>query len=119
VKGCGRKTKLWKQDMGFWDDIYQKLDIALSELAYEKIWSELSEGDKKVLRAISTISQREKTANVKVETIREAVKMSSNTFTTYRKRLMESGVVNGAQYGYLALSLPRLEKFIGSVWDYN
>lgn len=107
-----------KQDKIFWDDIYQKLDITLSELAYEKIWSELSTGDKKVLRAISELSKKEKTGKVKVEAIREAAGMSSNTFTTYRKRLMESGVVDGSQYGYLALALPRFEKFIGNIWDY-
>ncbi len=105
-----------KQDDKLWDEIYQKLDITLSELAYEKIWSELSEGDKKVLRAISAISQKDNTPNVKVESIREMAEMSSNTFTTYRKRLMESGVVNGSQYGYMSLALPRFDKFISDAF---
>lgn len=105
-----------KQDDKLWDEIYRKLDITLSELAYEKIWSELSEGDKKVLRAISAISQKDNTSNVKVESIREMVEMTSNTFTTYRKRLMESGVVNGSQYGYMSLALPRFDKFISDAF---
>ncbi|WP_022765843.1 hypothetical protein [Butyrivibrio sp. XPD2006] len=105
-----------RQDNKLWDDIYLKLDISLSELAYEKIWSELSEGDKKVLRAISTISQKNNAPNVKIESIREMTGMTSNTFTTYRKRLIESGVVNGSQYGYMSLTLPRFEKFINSVF---
>jgi Mn-dependent DtxR family transcriptional regulator len=76
----------------------------------------LSEGDKKVLRAISAISQKDNTSNVKVESIREMVEMTSNTFTTYRKRLMESGVVNGSQYGYMSLALPRFDKFISDAF---
>ena len=105
-----------KQDDKLWEEIYRKLDITLSELAYEKIWSELSEVDKKVLRAISAISQKDNTPNVKVESIREMVEMTSNTFTTYRKRLMESGVVNGSQYGYMSLALPRFDKFISDAF---
>ena len=35
-----------------------------------------------------------------------------NNFTTYRKRLIDSGIVDGKQYGFLALKLPRFGEFI-------
>ncbi len=95
-----------------WDDVYQKLDITLSELAYEKIWSELSECDRKVLRALCAIISRDNVNGVKVEDIRNEVDMTSDTFTTYRKRLMEAGIVDGSRYGYLSLRLPRFENFV-------
>lgn len=94
------------------DDVYRELDITLSELSYEKIWDELSNSDKKVLFAINALSKKNNNSLVKVEEIRELAEMTSNTFTTYRKRLIDSGIVDGKQYGFLSLKLPRFGEFI-------
>ncbi len=94
------------------DEVYSELDITLSELSYEKIWNELSKGDKKVLHAINTLSKNNNNAPVKVEEIRELIRMSSNTFTSYRARLIDSGIIDGKQYGFLSLKLPRFGQFI-------
>jgi hypothetical protein len=94
------------------EDVYRKLDITLSELSYEKIWAEVSPGDKKVLYAINSLSKQNGQSLVKVEEIRDLAGMTSNTFTTYRKRLMDGGIVDGKQYGFLALKLPRFGEFI-------
>ncbi len=94
------------------EDVYRELDITLSELSYEKIWNELSNKDKIVLRCINTLSKQNANGLVKVEEIREMAKITSNTFTTYRTRLIDSGVVDGNQYGFLALKLPRFGHFI-------
>lgn len=80
--------------------------------SYEKIWDELSKGDKKVLCAINSLSKKNENSLVKVEEIRELTEMTSNTFTTYRKRLIDNGLVDGKQYGFLALKLPRFGEFI-------
>ncbi len=92
--------------------IYQKLDITLSELAYEKIWDELSEGDRKVLKSMNKLLKKSDKSALKVDEIRSDLKMTSNTFTTYRKRLIDSGILDGKQYGFLAFRLPRFDKFI-------
>ncbi len=92
--------------------VYNELDITLSELAYEKIWEELSASDKKVLKALSKIIRKDGVNQVKVESIREISKMTSNTFTTYRTRLIESGIIDGKQHGYLSMNLPRFEYFV-------
>ena len=94
------------------ENVYSELDITLSELAYEKIWQELSEGDKKVLRAMNRLAQNNSDRILKVEDIREACGMTSNNFTKYRSRLLDSGIVDGTQFGYLSIKLPRFEKFI-------
>ena len=47
-----------------------------------------------------------------VEEIRNALDMTSNTFTTYRARLIDAGIVDGKQYGYLSFRLPMFEKFV-------
>ncbi len=55
--------------------------------------------------------------SVKVDEIRAALNMTSNTFTTYRKRLIESGIVGARQYGYLNFRLPRFENFVKMRFD--
>ena len=93
-------------------DVYEQLDITLAELAYDKIWDELSANDKKVLTIIKELSSQGQGASVKVEDVRKKADMNSNTFTTYRTRLLDSGVVDGSQYGYLSIKLPRFDKYI-------
>ena len=95
-----------------WEDVYQQVDITLSELAYEKIWDELSELDKKVIIAMNDLLRDSDSNSVKIDEIREALNMTSNTFTTYRKRLIESGIVGAKQYGHLSFRLPRFENFV-------
>ena len=44
--------------------------------------------------------------------IREKLSISPQLLNTYRKRLMERGVVNGSVRGELTLALPRFEEYI-------
>lgn len=100
------------KEKGDWDDVYENLDITLSELAYDKIWDELSELDKKVLKTMNDLITSSGTRSVKVEDIRNALEMTSNTFSTYRSRLIDSGIVDGKSYGELSFKLPRFENYI-------
>ncbi|MCR5773088.1 MAG: hypothetical protein K6G87_17835 [Butyrivibrio sp.] len=93
-------------------DVYNELDITLSELAYEKIWDELSKKDKEVLKAICTIQNDSDSNLVKVEDIRSLIGISSNTFTTYRTRLIDSGILDGKQFGSVSFKLPRFDTFV-------
>jgi len=95
-------------------DVYEQLDITLAELAYDKIWDEFSANDKKVLTIIKELSSQTQGMPVKVEDVRKKADMNSNNFTTYRTRLLDSGVVDGSQYGYLSIKLPRFDKYIDS-----
>ena len=96
-------------------DLYSKLDDILAELAYDKIWEELSLNDKNILKTMLIIEQKSDDPLIKVEDIRNMIKMSSDSFTTYRKRLIESGIVDGSQYGYLKFKLPRFEEYIKAI----
>lgn len=96
------------------DAVYENMDITLSELAYEKIWDELSAGDRKILIALDDLMAKEKSYAIRVEDVRNAVNMKSNTFNTYRTRLLDSGVVDGKQYGYLSIKLPRFSNFLAT-----
>ena len=89
-----------------------EIDTILAELAYDKIFDELSKKDADVLRAMAKIVRKSGNESVKVEDIREAVNMTSETFSSYRKRLLGSGIVDGKTYGYLRFRLPRFENYV-------
>lgn len=94
------------------DAVCHKLDLTLSELAYEKIWEEFSARDKEILNAMSLCLTARENSWIKVEEIRNKLGISSNVFTKYRSRLLDSGVVDGSNYGHLRFKLPRFEQFV-------
>ena len=79
------------------EKLLPKFDEELIIYAYEKIWSELSELDRKIVYVIST-------GVYKTGEIREKLSISPQLLNTYRKRLMERGVVNGSVRGELTLA---------------
>ena len=87
------------------ENLLPKFDEELIVYAYEKIWSELSELDRKIVYVIST-------GVYKTGDIREKLSISPQLLNTYRKRLMERGVVNGSVRGELTLALPRFEEYV-------
>lgn len=66
----------------------------------------------KILRELVKIMYETGNSQIKVEHIREYMNMSSDVFTKYHSRLMDSGIIDGSRYGYLSFKLPRFEKFI-------
>ena len=81
------------------EKLLPKFDEELIIYAYEKIWSELSALDRKIVYVIST-------GVYKTGEIREKLSIFPQLLNTYRKRLMERGVVNGSVRGELTLALP-------------
>lgn len=101
------------------DILDRELDDSLSEMAYDKIWDELSEKDKRILVATVELCIMSGKEKIRVEDIRKKVKMTSDSFTTYRKRLIDAGVINGDTYGYFAFSLPRFEEYIKKTEEFR
>ena len=77
----------------------------LEEYVYEKIWSEISEKDKKVLYGISM------TPSKKVIEIRKFLNLESNEFAPYKKRLIRKGLISDTD-GYARLALPLFDEFV-------
>ncbi|MDD7641176.1 MAG: ATP-binding protein [bacterium] len=88
------------------EDILPEYDQYLEEYVYSKIWSELSELDKKIVYEMAVSGE------TKIKHIRERLNMRSEQFSVYRDRLKRKGVVNSEQYGYLSLALPRFDEFV-------
>ncbi len=89
------------------DDILSKLDDMLDDFVYKKIWSSLSDQDKKILSVFDE-------GSIKVKTICDKLNMQSSTFAKYRDRLIKRGLLIPSQHGYLSLSLPRFSNVIVS-----
>ena len=88
------------------EDILPEYDQCLDEYVYSKIWSELSELDKKILLEISVSGEE------KVKEIREKLDMNSGLFSVYRDRLKRKGIIDTSEYGKITLTLPRFEEFV-------
>ncbi len=81
-------------------------DQYLSEYVYEKIWSELSATDKRILIAMAL------SGKTGVKDIRDELSMDSSKFSVYRERLKRMGVLDASSYGKLEFSLPRFQDFL-------
>lgn len=88
------------------DQILPEYDQYLEEYVYSKIWSELSELDKKILLEISVSGES------RVKNLRENLGMKSELFSVYRERLKRKGVVDTREYGRITLALPRFDEFV-------
>lgn len=77
----------------------------LEDYVYEKIWSELSANDRKVMHAIANSDTG------KISDIRQDLSMESNEFSPYRDRLIKRGLINGDKHGYVSFTLPLFEDF--------
>lgn len=78
----------------------------LDEYVYDKIWSELSPKDKKILYAIAQVPSG------RISEIRELLNISTNAFNPYRKRLIQKGLINGDEWGVVKFTLPLFERYI-------
>ena len=88
------------------DDILPEYDHYLDEFVYNKIWSEMSDLDRKVAAGIPCDGE------IKISDLRTALKMNSSKLSLYRDRLNRKGIVNTTKFGYLSLILPRFGEFI-------
>lgn len=88
------------------EEILPEYDQYLEEYVYGKIWSELSELDRKIL--VEMAVNREK----KVKMIRDGMGLKSEQFAVYRERLKRKGVLDTSKYGEVSFILPRFAEFV-------
>ncbi|MBE5839735.1 ATP-binding protein [Butyrivibrio sp.] len=96
----------WNNKESKIEDILPEYDQYLDEYVYDKIWSEMSEMDRKVVSAMAISGE------TNVSKLRELVGMTTSQFSVYRDRLKRKGIINTAQYGYISLLLPRFEEYV-------
>lgn len=82
------------------EKIILKFDDLLDDFVYKKIWQGLSEQDKNVILAITD-------SKMAVREICKKLNMTSSTFSKYRQRLLDRGIIQAPQHGYVEIILPR------------
>lgn len=95
----------WEND-GDYEKALTALRTYLDEYVYNKIWSELSPLDKRILNAAARAKSR------KVEDIRSLLGMASNEFSPYRDRLIRRDLLSGEERGYIKFTLPLFEDYV-------
>lgn len=88
------------------EEILPEYDQYLEEYVYGKIWSELSDLDRRVLIEMSASGE------TKVKKIREGIGMKPEQFSVYRDRLKRKGVLDTSKYGEVSFILPRFAEFV-------
>ena len=91
----------------FFDEIYKDFKTELFDNAYEKIWRELSEKEREVLKMISMYKD-----GGAVSILKQQLNMDSNNFSTYRDILQKSGLIYMSSYGKAKTSLPLFGEYI-------
>lgn len=92
-------------------DILPQYDNLLSRASYSKLWKKMSDGDRKVCRAIASKE------GDRVREIRSGIHMDSGLFNVYRRRLKEKGLIDTNTYGRLSFTLPRFAEFVNTRAD--
>ncbi len=88
------------------EELLSCFDESLDEYAYSKIWSALSEVERKIVASFDSNSP------VAVSLILERTKLSKGYFCRYRDRLIKKGVLMSPERGKLSFALPRFKEFI-------
>ena len=95
----------WQKD-GDYKSVVGMYRQYLSEYVYDKIWSELSNKDKKICYGIA------ETASGKIKEIREKLSLKTNEFNPYRDRLKKRGIINCEEHGYVHFVLPEFDEYV-------
>lgn len=82
------------------------VDEALAEKVYDKIWSELREKEKWYLSFIV------KKDMISATELLELTKTKHNEWSEPRKRLIEKGIIDGAERGIVKVKLPRFKEYV-------
>ena len=98
---------LWKKEEAEIDDeLLSQYDEILANNSYEKIYIELPQKEKELLKVISnsdTCSNAE---------IQNALNMKKNELSVYKSRLKKRGIIDIQERGVIKFTLPRFKEFI-------
>lgn len=94
------------ENNGDYKSIIDKYREYLDEYVYNKIWSGLSEKEKRIMYAIAS------SKGGKIIDIRELLNLKPNEFSPYRERLIKRGLINGDERGIVKFTLPCFENYV-------
>ncbi|MBQ9360910.1 MAG: ATP-binding protein [Lachnospiraceae bacterium] len=100
----------WNND-GKYAEAISEYRQYLEDYSYEKIWAEMSAGDRKLAYGLAN----SKTG--KAKEIKDFLAISNNEYTPYRDRLVKRGILDGSEHGYIKFTLPLFEEYVLRNYD--
>ena len=98
---------LWESNKTKADSkLLREYDKYLADFSYEKIWSELSENDRRFLVGMVHAKTH------KVSELMDLISMPKSEFSVYRDRMKKRGLVDTSKRGELSILLPRFDEYI-------
>lgn len=79
-------------------------DLKLNENSYSLIWKKLTQRERGILKEMTKSSKQIDLCN--------ALNMNNGNFQTYKKRLIDKGIIVSTSRGMVSFSLPRFKEFI-------
>ncbi|MCM1499175.1 MAG: mS29 family ribosomal protein [Clostridium sp.] len=95
----------WQKN-GDYKSVMNEYRQYLSEYVYDKIWSELSNKDKKICYGIA------KSSDGRIKEIRNMLSLKTNEFNPYRDRLKKRGLIDTEARGFIRFMLPEFDKYV-------
>lgn len=95
----------WQKN-GDYKSVMNEYRQYLSEYVYDKIWSELSNKDRKICYGIA------KSSDGKIKEIRNVLSLKTNEFNPYRDRLKKRGLIDTEERGFVHFTLPEFEQYV-------
>ena len=94
----------WKND-GDYNMALPYFKQYMEDYVYEKIWSEMSEGDRRLAYGVA------RSKSGKAKDIKSIASISDNEYSVYRDRLVKRGILDGSTHGYVKFTLPMFEEY--------
>lgn len=88
------------------DEMMIKYDDMLDGYVYKKIWESLSKQDKKIIMAL------EDDTVIATKDLLKRAGVKANTYSKYRERLINKGIIMTPEHGMVALALPRFRGIV-------
>lgn len=95
-----------KTDRKIDEAVLAEYDQYLADYVYDKLYSELSDVEQKILAAFPNAGP------IKVGDLAVSCSMDAKYLGVYRDRLIKKGIVVSSSYGFLELSLPRFYEYL-------
>ena len=96
----------WNEPNRDYKKVIDEVKMYLEECVYNKIWTELSQGDKKFVWGVVS------SGSGKANDIKSFLGMNNGEYSVYRNRLLKSGLINGDEYGKVSINLPFFDAFV-------
>lgn len=87
-------------------NVLKQFDAYLREYVYEKVYFDLSETERKILRFLANDNDK------KVASIIDETGISRESMSQYRDKLIKKGLLNKVGWGKLDFALPRFREYI-------